>query len=131
MLSNKSFVRKTRHGRVIKVVREHYLRDDISCGALFCPQCDTSKAALRQTAENILVVDTNVVLHQMDLLENEIISDVVVLSVVLEEVKNKNLSLYNRLRAIIDNPTRHFFVFANEHHKWALFIHSFFALFFS
>jgi hypothetical protein len=68
---------------------------------------------------------------QMDLLENEIISDVVVLSVVLEEVKNKNLSLYNRLRAIIDNPTRHFFVFANEHHKWALFIHSFFALFFS
>lgn len=117
MLSNKSFVRKTRHGRVIKVVREHYLRDDISCGALFCPQCDTSKAALRQTAENILVVDTNVVLHQMDLLENEIISDVVVLSVVLEEVKNKNLSLYNRLRAIIDNPTRHFFVFANEHHK--------------
>jgi exosome complex exonuclease DIS3/RRP44 len=54
---------------------------------------------------------------QMDLLENEIISDVVVLSVVLEEVKNKNLSLYNRLRAIIDNPTRHFFVFANEHHK--------------
>jgi exosome complex exonuclease DIS3/RRP44 len=41
----------------------------------------------------------------------------VVLSVVLEEVKNKNLSLYNRLRAIIDNPTRHFFVFANEHHK--------------
>jgi exosome complex exonuclease DIS3/RRP44 len=102
---------------VIKVVREHYLRDDISCGALFCPECDTSKAALRQTAGNILVVDTNVVLHQMDLLENEIISDVVVLSVVLEEVKNKNLSLYNRLRAIIDNPTRHFFVFANEHHK--------------
>ncbi len=49
----------------VQVVREHYLRDDISCGALFCPECDTSKAALRQTAENILVVDTNVVLHQV------------------------------------------------------------------
>nr|XP_024399335.1 exosome complex exonuclease RRP44 homolog A-like isoform X2 [Physcomitrium patens]XP_024399336.1 exosome complex exonuclease RRP44 homolog A-like isoform X2 [Physcomitrium patens] len=53
----------------------------------------------------------------MDLLENEIMNDVVVLSVVLEEVKNKNLSTYNRLRAVIDNPLRHFFVFSNENHK--------------
>lgn len=62
---------------------------------------------------------TNIVsgISQMDLLENEVVSDVVVLSVVLEEVKNKNLSLYNRLRTIIDNPARCFFVFANEHHK--------------
>lgn len=44
-------------------------------------------------------------------------NDVVVLSVVLEEVKNKNLSTYNRLRAVIDNPLRHFFVFSNENHK--------------
>ena len=54
----------------------------------------------------------------MDLLENELISDVVVLSVVLEEVKNKNLSIYNRLRAVIDNPLHHFFVFSNENHKF-------------
>lgn len=45
-------------------------------------------------------------------------NDVVVLSVVLEEVKNKNLSTYNRLRAVIDNPLRHFFVFSNENHKY-------------
>lgn len=44
--------------------------------------------------------------------------NVVVLSIVLEEVKNKNLSSYNRLRTIIDNPSRHFFVFSNEHHKY-------------
>lgn len=54
----------------------------------------------------------------MDLLENEVMSDVVVLSVVLEEVKNKNLSIYNRLRTVIDNPLRHFFVFSNENHKY-------------
>ncbi|KAG0616163.1 hypothetical protein M758_5G094800 [Ceratodon purpureus] len=117
MLSNKSFVRKTRHGKVVKVVREHYLRDDIACGALFCPTCDKSRAKLRDTALNIVVIDTNVALHQMDLLENEVMSDVVVLAVVLEEVKNKNLSIYNRLRTVIDNPLRHFFVFSNENHK--------------
>jgi exosome complex exonuclease DIS3/RRP44 len=30
--ASKSFVKKTKAGRVMKVVREHYLRDDIFCG---------------------------------------------------------------------------------------------------
>lgn len=54
---------------------------------------------------------------QIDLLENEAIDDVVVLSVVLDEVKNKNLGVYNRLRALCSNSVRKFFVFSNEYHK--------------
>ncbi|KAG9442550.1 hypothetical protein H6P81_018404 [Aristolochia fimbriata] len=117
MLQSKSFVRKTRQGKVMKVVREHYLRDDIYCGAPMCEVCDSSAARLSSTAAPILIVDTNVVLHQIDLLENPAINDVVVLSVVLEEVKNKNLSVYNRLRALCSNSLRQFFVFSNELHK--------------
>ncbi|XP_019177343.1 PREDICTED: exosome complex exonuclease RRP44 homolog A isoform X1 [Ipomoea nil] len=115
MLQSKSFVRKTKQGKVIKVVREHYLRDDIYCGATFCKTCDVSTARL--SSSRILVVDTNVVLHQIDLLENPAIDNVVVLSVVLEEVKNKNISVYNRLRALCSNSLRKFFVFSNEYHK--------------
>ncbi|XP_068646865.1 exosome complex exonuclease RRP44 homolog A [Aristolochia californica] len=117
MLQNKSFVRKTKQGKVMKVVREHYLRDDIYCGAPMCKVCDSSAARLSSTASPILIVDTNVVLHQIDLLENPAINDVVVLSVVLEEVKNKNFSVYNRLRALCSNSLRQFFVFSNELHK--------------
>ncbi|KAH6797025.1 ribonuclease II family protein [Perilla frutescens var. hirtella] len=117
MLSSKSFVKKTRQGRVVKVVREHYLRDDIYCGAPFCKVCDLAGARLGSNASTIVVVDTNVVLHQIDLLENPAIDDVVVLAVVLEEVKNKNLSVYNRLRALCSNSLRRFFVFSNENHK--------------
>ncbi|CAH9099659.1 unnamed protein product [Cuscuta epithymum] len=117
MLQSKSFVRKTKQGKVIKVVREHYLRDDIYCGASFCKTCDVSSARLSSSASPILVVDTNVVLHQIDLLENPSIDDVVVLSVVLEEVKNKNISVYNRLRALCSDSLRKFFVFSNEYHK--------------
>ncbi|XP_010270516.1 PREDICTED: exosome complex exonuclease RRP44 homolog A [Nelumbo nucifera] len=117
MLQSKSFVRKTKQGRVLKVVREHYLRDDIYCGASICKVCDSSAARLSSSASTILVVDTNVVLNQIDLLENPAIDDVVVLSVVLEEVKNKNLSVYNRIRALCSNSLRNFFVFSNEHHK--------------
>ena len=60
----------------------------------------------------------NVLLLQIDLLENPAIDDVVVLSIVLEEVKNKNMSVYNRIRAICSNSMRKFFVFSNEYHRW-------------
>ncbi|CDP01774.1 unnamed protein product [Coffea canephora] len=117
MLKSKTFVRKTRQGAIRKEVREHYLRDDIYCGAPFCKVCDVSGARLSDSASTLLILDTNVVLNQIDLLENPAIDDVVVLSVVLQEVKNKNIGIYNRLRALCSNSSRKFFVFSNEHHR--------------
>ncbi|KAL2609132.1 hypothetical protein R1flu_027705 [Riccia fluitans] len=117
MLQSKSFVKKTRHGKVLKVVREHYLRDDIACGTISCTVCDNSKACLSSSSGQIIVFDTNVALHQIGLLENAAVSNVVVLSLVLEEVKNKNIGVYNRLRTICSNPSRNFFVFSNENHR--------------
>ncbi|KAK9129204.1 hypothetical protein Sjap_009691 [Stephania japonica] len=115
--TNKSFFAKTKEGRVLKVLREHYLRSDIYCGASACEVCNSTVARLSSDASAIIIVDSNVVLHQIDLLENPAINDVVVLSTVREEVKNKNLSVYNRLRALCSNPLRRFYVFINEHHK--------------
>ena len=45
----------------------------------------------------------------------------IILSVVLEEVKHKNQNLHQRLRTLCASETRRFFVFANEHHKYAPF----------
>ncbi|KAL2339469.1 hypothetical protein Fmac_007409 [Flemingia macrophylla] len=117
MLHNKSFVKKTKGGKVMKQVREHYLRDDIYCGAPFCTVCDSSAARLGASPSTILIVDTNVVLNQIDLLENPAFDNVVLLSIVLEEVKNKNMSVYNRVRSICSNSTRKVFVFSNEYHR--------------
>lgn len=108
---------KTKQGKIRKINREHYLRDDLYCGASVCKVCDASAARLSSSASTILLLDTNVVLTQIDLLENPAIEDVVVLEIVRDEVKNKNLSVYNRLRALCDNSLRRFFVFVNEHHK--------------
>ncbi|KAH9710519.1 exosome complex exonuclease RRP44 [Citrus sinensis] len=118
MLKSKSYNRKTKSNKIKKEVREVYLRDDIWCGAASCSTCDSSAARL--SASTILVVDTNVVLNQIDLLENPAIDDVVVLSVVLDEVKNKNLSVYNRIRALCSNSLRNFYVFSNTFHKCCL-----------
>lgn len=34
MHRNKSFFKKTRKGKILRVVADHYLRDDIGCGSL-------------------------------------------------------------------------------------------------
>jgi hypothetical protein len=46
-----------------------------------------------------------------------VIEGVVVLSVVLEVVKNKNPAVYNRIKALCLNKARRFYVFANELHR--------------
>lgn len=117
MLHSKSFVKKTRKGKVLKVVREHYLRDDIYSGSELDPECPEGSRVLSGSAQCYAVVDTNVVLHQIDLLEHPDVQDVVILSVVLNEVKARNSSIYQRIRKIIASKDKRFYVFANEHHK--------------
>ncbi|KAA3459095.1 exosome complex exonuclease RRP44-like protein A [Gossypium australe] len=118
MLKSNTFSRKTKAGRIKKEVREIYLRDDIYCGAAACKTCDTSTSrAPLDVASPLLILDTNVLLHQIDLLENSAIDNAVLLSVVLDEVKNKNMAVYNRIRALSTNPLRKFYVFSNQFHK--------------
>lgn len=117
MLQSKSFVKKTRKGHVVKVVREHYLRDDIYSGSPLDPACPPEACKLSGDAPHYLLVDTNVALHQMDLLEHAAVADVIVPSVVLEEVKARNASAYQRLRQLVAADAKRFFVFANEHHR--------------
>lgn len=76
MLKSKTFVKKTRSGGVMKVVREHYLRDDIWCGSESCTECKQESKVLQKDAciesnlcayRHYLIPDTNVVLHQVKL----------------------------------------------------------------
>ncbi|CAG10088.1 unnamed protein product [Tetraodon nigroviridis] len=76
MLKSKTFVKKTRSGGVVKVVREHYLRDDIWCGSECCIECKQESGVLQKDARiesnlcdypHYLIPDTNVVLHQVKL----------------------------------------------------------------
>jgi exosome complex exonuclease DIS3/RRP44 len=95
MLRSKSFVKKTRKGSVVKVVREHYLRDDVWCGVKGCDKCKHSAPPLEACPvvesdlcpfPHYLVPDTNVVLHQLDVLEDASITNVILTQVVLQEV---------------------------------------------
>lgn len=74
MLKSKTFVKKTRAGGVLKIVREHYLRDDIWCGSEVCKECKDEAPVLQEDARiesnlcsypHYLIPDTNVLLQQV------------------------------------------------------------------
>ncbi|XP_033334555.2 exosome complex exonuclease RRP44-like protein Dis3 [Megalopta genalis] len=129
MLTTKVFFRKTKSGNVFKTVREHYLRDDIHCGFLACDKClhrnkniildddDSSVKNTKLTQPYYLLLDTNIVLDQIDILEEDVLCNVIILQTVLEEVKHKSSTAFKKLKAIISETHRRFYVFVNEHHK--------------
>ena len=132
-LSSKTYLRTLKSGKVQKIVREVYLRQDIPCSSQLCTAClNLAPSGFHRKTENpvlsatppgtrqfpqghYLVPDTNAFLSAMDLFESEgIAQDVIVLQTVLEEVKNRSLPLYHRLIALTKNEGKRFYVFFND-----------------
>ncbi|CAL3964135.1 unnamed protein product [Diplocarpon coronariae] len=132
-ISSKVYVRSTKSGKVQKIVRELYLRQDIPCSSKLCTSClDT---APRDAGGNLtpfvlsekpagtkafpqghyLVPDTNALLNALDLFEQKsAFYDVVILQTVLEELRNRSLPLYNRLIGLTKSEEKRFYVFFND-----------------
>ncbi|XP_071186969.1 exosome complex exonuclease RRP44 [Salvelinus alpinus] len=126
MLKSKTFVKKTRSGGIMKIVREHYLRDDIWCGSEVCTECKQEESVLQEDAciesnlcsfPHYLLPDTNVVLSQIDILEDPLIKNVIILQTVLQEVRHRSAPIYKRLKDILHDKEKHFYTFTNEHHR--------------
>ena len=100
------FVKRTRRGQVKTHVRQTYLRDDLPSGS---PHIDGPELEprLSASATRYLVLDTNVVLHQIDLLERPTLCDVIVTQTVLDEVRHNKISVHKRLRALITDGMPH------------------------
>ncbi|KAF9200140.1 exosome catalytic subunit dis3 [Haplosporangium sp. Z 27] len=125
MLRQKQFVKKTKSGKVVKVVKEHYLRDDIWCSVESCKDCEHTETILSATPsinklfplQHYIIPDTNIFMNQIDVMEKPQITNVIVLQTVLEEVKHLSLPIHKRVRDMISNREKRFFVFSNEHHR--------------
>lgn len=126
MLTKKVFLKKTKRGNILKIVREHYLRDDIWCGSQLCRLCHSEKNVLLADLESksslftdphYLILDTNVILDQIDIFEEDVLNNVIIVQTVLDEVKHRSSAVYKRLKEIIGDSKRNFYTFVNEHHK--------------
>lgn len=100
-------------------MREHYLRDDLPSGTPLDPACPAEAVVLAADAPRYLVVDTNVALHQPDVLEHAAVTDIVLCSTVLDEARHRDAGAASRLRALAALPAKRVAVFANEHHAAA------------
>ncbi|XP_071991431.1 exosome complex exonuclease RRP44 [Engystomops pustulosus] len=126
MLQSKTFIKKTRSGGVMKIVREHYLRDDITCGCHGCDECQQESPVLQMEpvlqsslcpSPHYILPDTNVLLHQIDILEDPVIQNVILLQTVLQEVRKRSAPVYKRIKDLTNNPEKFFYTFTNEHHR--------------
>ncbi|CAK9436797.1 uncharacterized protein LODBEIA_P13190 [Lodderomyces beijingensis] len=133
-VTSKVFVR-SRNGGALKIVREHYLRKDIPCYSVACTKCQniikpnaegelpkfilsSQPAKTKDKKPHYVVLDTNIVLHAMDLLENtQCFYDVIIPQTVLEEVKNRSFPIYQRLRNLVKSEDKRFIVFHNEYNE--------------
>jgi exosome complex exonuclease DIS3/RRP44 len=79
---------------------------------------DTPASTSRFRNGHYLIPDTNIFLYCMDIIEHHsAFYDVIVLQIVLEELRNRSLPLYNRLRALTTSQDKRFYVFHNEFRK--------------
>ncbi|KIO27825.1 hypothetical protein M407DRAFT_7135 [Tulasnella calospora MUT 4182] len=128
--TQRKFFRKTAKGKVVKVLRERYLRPSIPCGVIACPICSEFLSASSQRPSlpmngyrahnaypsgHFIVPDTNVFLHQMDLMEHSSFKvPIIILQTVLEEVRHRSLPLYSRLKQLSQSEDKPVWIFYNE-----------------
>eukprot|EP00605_Chrysophyceae_sp_TOSAG23-4_P000450 GSChrysophyteH1.ASY1.ANO1.508.1 assembled CDS len=98
-MQRRAFFRRTRKGKVIRIVNDKYLRDD-SVGV----------------PRELLVLDTNVALQEIDVLEykSPATACVVVPQTVLQELRHLNVSVFHRLKALLSNEDLTYVFFPNE-----------------
>ncbi|KIK77030.1 hypothetical protein PAXRUDRAFT_835134 [Paxillus rubicundulus Ve08.2h10] len=125
VVTQRKFFKKTARGKVIKVLRERYLRDDVYCGIVECKLCSGAVNAVLPRSGDLthkqfpnghyLLPDTNVFLSQMDLMESTSFSvPIIVLQTVMDEVRHRSLPLYNRLKALLKADDKKAWIFYNE-----------------
>ncbi|KAE9408711.1 RNB-domain-containing protein [Gymnopus androsaceus JB14] len=105
VITQRKFFKKTAKGKVVKVLRERYLRDDQ----------ETWNTSYFRNGHYVLP-DTNVFLAQMDLIESNLFNPpMILLQTVIEEVRHRSLPLYNRLKALTKSEDKRIWVFYNEY----------------
>lgn len=142
MISSIVNYRKTKRGSIIKIVREHYVRNDIVCGLKQCHICygflnlhPALKSVVEDsiclesncrnqisslvTGSHLVIVDDECLLKQMDIIEDDQFgSNTVLLQTVMNRVRNKSLNIYSRVKQMMSaSPHRNFFIFINDHHQ--------------
>ncbi|KAG0210280.1 DIS3 mitotic control [Mortierella sp. NVP41] len=117
--------RKTNKNTVVKRVREVYLRNDIPCLSVQCPQeppchekVKVESSLLSAEPAYYLIPDYSVALRYVELLEQEELTNIIFTETILQRLQSEDKSrTYKSLRQVAKDPRRRSVVFSNEHCK--------------
>ncbi|SOV18413.1 exosome complex exonuclease RRP44 [Plasmodium sp. gorilla clade G2] len=94
----KYFYKLNANNRINRIVREVYLRNDISCGIEKCNVCENNKKKLLDGERNILILDLNTLIKYMDFLYDCDIDNILIPLSIYDYIKSFNKILYKKLR---------------------------------
>lgn len=119
--SKMAFYKRTKRKKVVRIVREKYLHNVKNYGFKHGGEKELSQSKLKELIINskkkhLIVLDTNIALHQIDLLEFrcEGFSNIIILQTVLQELRHLNLAVFRRLSTIMLDKSRSFIFYPNE-----------------
>ena len=108
-------------GKVMAVVREQYLRSDLSCLSEICfeESCKSSRSRnlLGSGMTHYLIPFIDVAGHYMDVLEIEDLRGIIFLHTVVNVVKFARGSLFDRICKVVKDPAKQSVFFPNEFFK--------------
>ncbi|KAM9825589.1 DIS3-like exonuclease 1 isoform X1 [Syngnathus typhle] len=113
---------KSSRGRKVRVVREHYLREQVPCYSSLClASCDNDGKVLPGDLTHYVVPDVGVVLDYQEILEFRELQGIILTQTACQAVHHcKGRSRqYNRLRNLLKDPRHDCVLFANEFQEFS------------
>ena len=111
MRTHRSQLISSRRGNVIRLVREHYLREDIDSRL----PCHSDNVFTTEDCQFVISLDADTILNQIDALQHEKFTNVLILQTVYDIVQKKSRAIQKNLDKLLSTPEKHFMLFANEH----------------
>lgn len=119
MFNGKKSVRVTRP-RTENI--ELLARDDLGCGVRQCMPCherahSDSYAPCLDAERPILMPDVDTLQTHVSIFENADVTNILLLSSVLTQLKERSKHCYVRVKKFVEDPLKNCFIFANEFHS--------------
>uniref|UniRef100_A0A672Q3K1 DIS3-like exonuclease 1 n=1 Tax=Sinocyclocheilus grahami TaxID=75366 RepID=A0A672Q3K1_SINGR len=107
-------------GRKVRVVREHYVREQVPCGSSLCQaDCRNDGKVLSGDVTHYVVPDVGVVRDFLEILEFRQLQGIVLTQTAYQTVQHtRGRRQYNRLRALLKDPRHDCVLFANEFQQY-------------
>ncbi|SBS85010.1 exosome complex exonuclease RRP44, putative (DIS3) [Plasmodium ovale curtisi] len=107
--------------RITKIVREIYLRNDISCGIEKCNVCENKKKKFLDGERDILILDLNTIIKYIDFLYECNIDNVLIPLTIYDKIRTFNKILLNKVHELcyetdenVPNGRKRYSVFVNK-----------------